>query len=179
MPAFLENYSPGQMFALLATLGGAVCLLAMILTIYWYNMRVLAESTALQRERLNAEAGLKRELIQRGLPPHELEHTIKLLKLDEPPPPAPGQIGDDHEAAFIKWVVQLDKMPPEGVEEVIALLRAADEARKRNAVIVVAEFVAQGVEGPVALAALRSLLRPPEKPREEMKAFELAERITR
>jgi hypothetical protein len=35
------------------------------------------------------------------------------------------------------------------------------------------------VEGPVAAAALRSLLRPEVKPREEGRPLELAERITR
>jgi hypothetical protein len=181
MPAFLENYSPNQLVAVFATAGGAVCLLVMILAITWYHLRALADATALQRERLNVESGLKRELIQRGLPPHELEQTIKLLRLDEPPPPPPSQQrpGVDYVAEFVKMAVQLPKLPPEGLEEIIALVRAADEPHQRNAVTVVAGFVLQEIEGPVALAALRSLLRPAEKPRVDGLPLELSSHITR
>jgi hypothetical protein len=153
----------------------------MILTITWYNLRALADATALQRERLNVEAGLKRELIQRGLPPHELEQAVKLLKLDEPPPPPPGQrrASADLVGEFVRMAVQIPRLPPEGLEEMIALVRAADAATQLNAVNVVTALAIQEVDGPVALAALRSLLRPAEKPRTDGVPLELSSHITR
>jgi hypothetical protein len=181
MPAFLLTWPPEQVLILALILSGAVCLLALILAVLRYNMRVLTDATLLQRERLEADLALKRELIQRGLPPQELEQTIKLLKLDEPPSVAPHQPGEAEaaEAEFVKAAVLLEKVPPEGLEEVVALLRAADEPRKCNALSVVREFVDNGVEGPVALAALRSLLRSEEKPRGDGRPLELSTHITR
>jgi hypothetical protein len=181
MAAFFDSWSPGQFLALVATVAGSVSLVILILTVYGYNLRALADATALRREQLNAEMSLKRELIQRGRPPLELEHAIKLLKLDEPPPApnTPDPFGDWGEAEFAKRAASLEKITPEDLEEVIALVRAVDGPRKRAALSVLAALADQGVEGPVAVAAIRSLFRSTERPNGDAVPQELESHVTR
>jgi hypothetical protein len=179
MSDFFANWSPGQFLALVAIVLGAVCLIAITLTTYGYNLRALADSTALQRERFNADLALKRDLLQRGLSPQELEQTIKLLKLDEPPPlPVSGPSEEDAEVEFCALATHLEQLSPQALEEVIALVRAADAGHKRTALAVLRNLVARGVEGPVALAAIRSVCRPRERLRDEAKPLELSAHVT-
>jgi hypothetical protein len=190
MPAFLLNWPPGEVLLLALILSGAVCLLALILAVLRYNMRALTDATLLQRERLEAEVALKRELIQRGLPVEELEKAIQLLKLDEPPPAAANRplstlTGGQLDAEIVEHLALLEEVSPEGIEQAISLVRAADRDGKEAAHALLENLHAkkeiQGIEtqGEVVLAAVRSLCRPANKPREDGKALELAERITR
>jgi hypothetical protein len=190
MPAFLETWPPDKVLILALIVAGATCLIVLILAILRYNMRALADATALQRERLN----LKRELIQRGLPAQELEQAITLLKLNEDPAaaaawarpkrfdgqPTDGQI----DAGVAEHLALLDEVSPERLEQTISLVRATDRDGKEAALALLEnlqEKREEGVEpqGEVVLAAVRSLCRPADKPREEGKSVEIAERITR
>jgi hypothetical protein len=152
-----------------------------------YAFRVQADATALARERIDAQVALKRELIQRGLPPQELEQAIKLLKLDEPPDETPqaagkrrrGELTDqDLVGEMISHLAALDGISPQDLEQVIGLVRAADYDTKGAALNLVA-VLAQSAEAEIVLAAVRSLCRPADKPRLEVKSLELSEHITR
>jgi hypothetical protein len=152
-----------------------------------YAFRVQADATALARERLDAQFALKRELIQRGLPPQELEQAIKLLRLDEPPDETlraaakrrRGELTDqDLVGEMITHLAALDGISPQDLEQVIGLVRAADYDTKGVALNLVAGL-AQSAEADVVLTAVRSLCRPAEKPRPEVKSLELSEHITR
>jgi hypothetical protein len=180
MPAFLDaNWSPMELFPLVVAVAGAVSLIVLILTIYGYNLRALADATALQRERLNAETALKRELIQRGLAPPELEQTVKLLNLDESPPAAPNPSGESSDAEFAKLLFSLEGITPQAIEEIITLVRTVDGPRRRAALSVINELMERGVEaGPFAVAAIRSLCRPPTLPLEEAKPLDLSSHVT-
>jgi hypothetical protein len=189
MPAFLLNWPPDQVLLLALIVAGATCLIVMILAILRYNMRALTDATALQRERLNAAVALKRELIQRGLPPQELEQAVKLLKLDEEPAvapawPRPQQTDGQLNAGIAEQLALLEEVSPEGIEQVISLVRVADRNGKEAALELLENLQAkrdEGAEtqGEVVLAAVRSLCRPANKLREDGKPLELAERITR
>jgi hypothetical protein len=180
MIGFFDTWTPGQFLALVATVAGAVSLIVLILTVYGYNLRALADATALQRERLQAETSLKRELSQRGLPPQELEQAVKVLHLDEPPPAARVPDNELSEAEFATIVCSLEGITPQAVEEILTLVRAADGTGKRTALSVIQGLMGRGVEaGPLALAAVRSLCRPTERPPEEAQMLELSSHVTR
>jgi hypothetical protein len=189
MPAFLETWPPEKVLVLALIVAGAVCLIVMVLAILRYNMRALTDATELQRERLNAEVTLKRELIQRGLPAEELEKAIQLLKLDEPPAPVSRPLstrtGGQLDGEIVEHLALLEEVSPEGIEQAVSLVRAADRDGKEAALALLENLhekkQEEGIEtqGEVVLAAVRSLCRPAEKPREEAKALELAERFTR
>jgi hypothetical protein len=191
MPAFPSNWSPAEVGLLVTILSGAVCLLALILAVLRYNLRALADATALKREYLNAEVALKRDLIQRGLPVEEMEKAIQLLKLEEPPAAAANRppstlTGGQLDAEIVEHLALLEGVSPDGIEQVISLVRVADRDGKEAARVLLENLQAkkelEGIEtqGEVVLAAVRSLCRPSEKPREEAKLpLELSSRITR
>ena len=150
--------------------------------------RAQADATLLARERLEAQVALKRELIQRGLPPHELEQTIKLLKLDElaeEPPDATSRGRNARkseqqlEADILEGLALLDGVSPEDVEQSFALLRGADREKKMAVLDLVGKLRFSSAEASVILAAVRSLCQPAETPREELPSLEISSHIKR
>jgi hypothetical protein len=198
MPGFLQTWPPEQVLVLALIVAFAACLLVLILAVLRYNLRALADATALQREQLNANGALarerlsavctlKRELLQRGLPPHELEQAIQLLKLDEPPDVVPalklprnntGKTDQQLEAEILARLAVLDNVDPVELQEIGGLLRGAGRETKEATLSLVGELE-ENAGGDVVVAAVRSLCRPAEKPPANGLPLETSSRITR
>jgi len=84
---FLEQWSAAEVLILVGVCAASVTLVTLILTVYRYNLRALADETALRRERQQAEIALRRELVQKNLPVQELVRCLGLVKVDEPADP--------------------------------------------------------------------------------------------
>src|SRR4051812_37203536 len=90
MSELIEKLSPPQLTAVLCSFAGAVALVVFILAVLYYQLRALADQTALARERQSAdvamqkeqvaaEIALKQELVKRNLPPEELKLVLETL----------------------------------------------------------------------------------------------------
>jgi hypothetical protein len=164
-------------------------LLVFMLSSFRYHARVQADATALARERLAAQIALKRELIQRGLSPQELEQAVKLLKLDEEPAPKPAPpLPRSHEgksdqqlvAEVAAWLAGQDGVAAEDLEQVLGLVRDADRETKIAALDLL-ENIAAAAETDLVLASVRSLCQPAAKtrPPADGMPLELSSHITR
>jgi hypothetical protein len=143
----------------------------------------------LQRERLDAQVALKRELIQRGLPPHELEQAIRLLKLDEEPQavPAPemprsyeGKSDQQLVAEVAGLLAGFVEVSAKDVEQILGLVRDADRDTKLVAIEFL-ESMAGSAGTELVLASVRSLCQPAAKarPAADNIPLELSSHITR
>jgi hypothetical protein len=169
----LENWPPSYVLGLASIVCGALCMIVFILSIFLYNYRALGHSTALQRERQNADLALKRELIQRGLPPQDLEQAIKVLQLDRsttsPASEADSADPDEQiEAAILARFAWFQELSPRDIEEAGTLVRAADRRRKEAVLYILNQQDPANTPAADMLAAIRSLCRPTERSREAM-----------
>jgi hypothetical protein len=184
MVEFFQNWSPKELLLLAVILAGTLSLVVLILTIYWYSLRALKDATLLQRERLEAEVNLKRDLIQRGIPAEELEKAVQALQLNESPVASMARISRDSrtdeqlEGEIIRSIALLDDVTPEGIEQAVSQVRSASRERKVAALELLEELAEHPAEGDVKLAAVRSLLRPVEKQSDEPKSLELSSHVT-
>jgi hypothetical protein len=184
MSAFLQSEYGFFFVSILIFFG---FLLVFMLSSFRYHARVQADATALARERLAAQVALKRELIQRGLPPHELEQALRLLKLDEEPQTAPAPApprsyeGKSDQQLVAEVAARLageDEVSAQDLEHVLGLVRDADRDTKVAALDLL-ENIAASAETDLVLASLRSLCQPVEKPHAVDKPLELSSHITR
>src|SRR5436309_1269751 len=88
MSELIEKLNAQQLTALLCSVAGAVVLVVFILAVLHYQLRALADQTALarerqtadvamQREQVAADIALKQELVKRNLPPEELKLVLE------------------------------------------------------------------------------------------------------
>ncbi len=173
---------PGLFFFLVLILVLLGFLLIVGLFAFIQHARDRAATLLLERERLEAQLTLKRELIQRNLPPHELEQAVKLLKLDETPaatPPAPARTEQQLEAEILERLALLDGMTAADLEQVFPLVRAADRDTKEAALALMENLAENEPDAELVLASVRSLCRPADRPRADGKSLELSEHFTR
>jgi hypothetical protein len=147
------------------------------------HARSQAAALELERDRLEAQVALKRELIQRNLPPHELEQALKLLKLDEELAGTPGKTAARTEpqlvAAIAEYLAVLDGISPDELESILGLVRAADRETKEATIDLLANLAEHEPGAEVVLASVRSLCRPVDMPRTDGPPLELSTHITR
>src|SRR5262245_37312253 len=91
MSEILDKLTPPQLTAVMCTVAGVVALVVFIVSIWSYQARALADETALQRERQNADIAmqkeqvqadiaLKQELVKRNLPAAELKLALEAIE---------------------------------------------------------------------------------------------------
>ena len=90
MAEFFQSWTPGQLLLLVMTVGITATVLVFILSIAQYQLKALADHTALERERMQAGFTLRQELVRRGLPANELHAALLALGLEPADPAAPS-----------------------------------------------------------------------------------------
>lgn len=160
MTEFFDKWTPGQFTLLVMTVGIAVTLVVFILAITHYQMRALADSSALERERLAAGQALRLELLRRNLPPTDLKLALDALGLEAGAvPPA----ADTAQAVANLLACAGDASPAE-VEEGTALVVGAGPDERRVAAEVLQKAADEGQAGPAVLAVVRAVCRPAAGP---------------
>jgi len=175
MGTFLAHWAPTEILFLFGLCALVVSILALILAVYRYNVRALADQTALQRDRQQAEMALKRELIQRGLPAQELERYVDLLRLADQQPasptsfkpasPSPSREGagfsdEGLRAQLAQSIASLEDVSAEEIEQTLALVMAVDRDRQTAVLNLIEELSANETNPEATLAAVRALCRP-------------------
>jgi hypothetical protein len=133
MEGVLEKMSSAQILAAIAILTGGVVLLTMIVTIYRYQVRALADDTTLRREQQQGELALRNRIVEKGgAAGAKLATRFGMLNLDA------DEIGSTLQLAL-----------------------AADPTRKQAIVAVMDELIEFGSEPEAIIAAVRPLCPSP------------------
>jgi len=134
---------------------GCVVGLAMIFAITKYQFQLLADDTALKRERQQAEIATRQKLIERGA-------TAGVASLDSLLTPEGGVLGEDREKLNAELAKRFGSLELDGDEIEAALSRAmaADQARKATIVGVMDELLENGAPHAAILGAVRPLCSP-------------------
>lgn len=142
MSEFFDKLTPPQLTAVICTVSGVAALVAMITAIWSYQVRALADETALARERqvadiamqkeqVQADIALKQELVRRNLPAAELKLALEAIESSSPAYDAEDEDGDGGDAAarVLKILGAVgDDVDGEVVEETVALVAATNPA---------------------------------------------------
>jgi hypothetical protein len=167
MDTFLQKWTPTEVLYLVGLCAVSLSVLALILAVYRYNARALADDMALKRERQQAELTLAKELVQRGLPAHDVAHYLELLSPPKPNAPAvrwpqaTSNLSDEQvRARLATSLASLEDVPPQEIEQTMALVMGADRDRQNAALSVVEELGGSGASTAVVLATVRSLCSP-------------------
>lgn len=156
MDLLLERLSPGQIVAVISVVCGCVVGLAMIFAITKYQFQLLADDTALKRERQQAEIAMRQKLIERGA-------AADTPTLDSLLTPIGGAAdAEELNATLAKRLGVLDAEGDE-IETTLARAMAAPPARKAAIIAVVDELYANEAQPAAILAAVRSLCATPAK----------------
>jgi cell division protein FtsL len=148
----LERLSPGQIVAVISILVGCIVALAMIVAITKYQFQLLADDTALKREKQQVELSLKQKMIERGAAgASSLDH---LLATDMIPAPA---VEVDAELAKLFGYLSADA---ETIEMTLRQALATAPERKRMIRDVVDELMGNEASPEAILAAVRPLCAP-------------------
>ncbi len=160
MEILLERLSSTQIVAVISVVCGCIVGLAMIVAISKYQFQLLADDTALKRERQQAELALKQKLVERG--------GKDTASLDALLRPEVGMVDEDSEqlnAELAKRFGALD-MPGEVIEATLTRTMTLDPARKRTIIGVLDELLDNEAAPAAILAAIRPLCGPATKEKE-------------
>jgi hypothetical protein len=156
MAEFFDRWSPGQITLLVMTVGIAAAVIVFILAITHYQLRALADHTALERERAQAAFALRETLVRRNLPAAELRSALDALGLDaggSPPAAADGELT----AAILKGLMACGKGVSAGdIQATVAEVTAADPATQRAVAEVLDDAAENGYEGEQVFATVRA-----------------------
>lgn len=170
MAEFFDKWTPGQFTLLVMTVGIAVTLVVFILSITHYQMRALADGTALERERLAAGQALRQDLLRRNLPPADLKLTLAALGL-EAGGAAPAGWDGDQSAAVLKGLLACSSgVPAADVEETVALAAGANPAVQRALSAMLADAAENGYDGEQVFATVRAVCKAGVKAAEPARA---------
>jgi hypothetical protein len=152
----LDKLSPEQLLGFSAVVLGTAVTIVFIVAIWHFQLKYLADETALKRERQQAELALKQELAKRNLPPGELRLVLDSLGLDG----AEGDLSDEERAALIRNLVCCAKgAPAAAIEETAALVNTAGPTTRRAVAAALEELVEEEVHGEHVLATIRAMCR--------------------
>ena len=158
MDTLLERLSPGQIVAVISILVGGIVALAMIVAITKYQFQLLADDTALKREKHQAELSLKQKMIERGAAgASSLDHLLATDMIPTPP------IELDAELAKRFGYLTADA---ETIEDTLRQVLASDPARKKAIASVFDELYGSDASHEAILAAVRPLCGRAASPKE-------------
>ncbi|MBX9579444.1 MAG: hypothetical protein K2X87_03975 [Gemmataceae bacterium] len=164
MAEFFDRWSPGQFTLLVMTVGIAAAVVVFILSVAHYQLRALADHTALERERAQAGFALREQLVRRNLPAAELQAALVALGL-EAVGSSRATPDDDQTADLLKGLLACGEgVEAEDMEATAALAAAADPATRRALARVLADAAENGYEGERVFAAVRAVGKAARKP---------------
>jgi hypothetical protein len=153
MSEIFDKLTPPQLTAVICTVAGVVALVVFIVSIWSYQVRALADQTALERERQNADIAmqkeqvqadiaLKQELVKRNLPAAELKLALEAIEsaspvasdeeAEEEDEGVEEEDGEDPAGRVLKTLTAWgDEVDSKIVEETVALVAAADRSTLR------------------------------------------------
>ena len=154
MDGLIEKMSSAQILGAIAILVTGAVALTMILSITRYQMRSLADDTALKREKQQGDLALRTRLVEQGAAGDE--RSLEALLTETSP------VSDawDTELATRFGMLELD---PGDIESTLQLAMTADPTRKEAIVAVMDQLLEHGSEPEVILAAIRPLCPAAER----------------
>jgi hypothetical protein len=156
----LERLSSGQIVAVVSILVGGIVAVVMIVSITKYQFQLLADETALSREKQNAELALKQRMIERGAVGTPGTPSLEaLLATDMMPMPAA-----ELDAELAKRFGYLDADSAH-IEETLRRALALSPERKRAVRDVIDELTSNDAPHQAILAAVSALCDPALKER--------------
>ena len=173
MDALFERLSPGQIVAVISVVCGSLVAALLIFAVTKYQFQALADETALQRERQQAEFALRDKLIDRGgATEANVDALLNLEDAEEE-----YEEGDaesvDLDGELAKRFGQLTVDAGE-IEEVLRQALASD-AERQQAIIDVMDALFEADAAPEAiLAAVRPLCRPADADEDASLGFPFA-----
>jgi hypothetical protein len=154
----LDKLTPEQLLGAISTLIGGIVLIVFIVAIWHFQVKYLADDTALKREKQQADLALKQEVWKRNLPPAELRMTLGSLGLDGPA----DDLDPEERAALVRnLVLCAEGSPADAIEETVGLVHAADPATRKAVASAVAELAEAEEKGEHVLATIRAMCRGP------------------
>jgi hypothetical protein len=170
MSELFDKLTPPQLTAVFCTVAGVVALVVFIVSIWSYQVRALADSTALQRERQAADIALKQELVRRNLPAAELKLALEAVEsTSRAPVPEFGAESDDGEdqdarARVLKTLAACgDGVANALIEETVTLVTAADGRKVQVLADVLDECVENGQSGQTTYVIARAFCKSAAK----------------
>jgi hypothetical protein len=151
MEGVLEKMSSAQILAAIAILTGGVVLLTMIVTIYRYQVRALADDTTLRREQQQGELALRNRIVEKGGAAGA--NLDELLAATHP-------VTDDLNTKLATRFGMLN-LDADEIGSTLQLALAADPTRKQAIVAVMDELIEFGSEPEAIIAAVRPLCPSP------------------
>ena len=152
MDKLLETLSPGQIVAVISILVGGTVAVVMIVAITKYQFQLLADETALNREKQQAELALKQRMIERGAAGVPGTPSLDaLLAADMMPMPAA-----ELDAELAKRFGYLDAESGR-IENTLRRALALSPERKRAVRDVIDELVGNDAPHEAILAAVSAL----------------------
>lgn len=158
MAEFFQSWTPYQFTMLVMTVCITAGVIVFILSIAHYQLRALADHTALERERAQAAFTLRQDLVRRGLPAAELRAALDALG---PEPTVPAAVADGElTAQLLQGLVACGKGVSAGdIEATVASVTAADPATRRAVAELLETAVDDGYEGEPVFATVRAACR--------------------
>jgi len=155
MDTLLDRLSSGQIVAVISILSGAIVALAMIVSITKYQLQLLADDTALKREKQQADLALRGKLIERREATGEKVSVEELLAL--------GVSDSEPDSLDAKLAKQFGFLytAAEQIEPTLRQALATDPARKKMILDVMEELMAYEASHEAILAAVRPLCVAP------------------
>ena len=151
MDGVIEKMSSAQILAAIGILTGGVVFLAMIVTIYRYQVRALEDDTALRREQQQGELALRNRIVEKGG-----AAGASLDELLTATHPVTDELNTDLAKRFGMLSVEAEE-----IESTLQLAMSADPARKQAIVAVMDELLENDAESEAILAAVRPLCPSP------------------
>jgi hypothetical protein len=167
MNDFFVNCTAQHLLAVVGPVAATAAFIVLVITIYRYNMRSLADRTTLRRERQQADLLLRQELLKRDVPTEEMSHLLTLVTLPDPDAPFRPTLTptEDTTVRVVSLIAGLaESAPPELVAETSELAAGADRSLQLVLVRMLEEMMENGVSGAVALVSVRSVCRAPRAP---------------
>jgi hypothetical protein len=163
MNELLDKLNPSQVVAVICSVAGAAALVVFILAVLYYQLRALADDTALKQSWQQADLALRQELVRRNLPPAELKLALEALGADAPAAAtSSGRVPSDDEtmAKLLKHLVYCSEdVDGEVVEETVALVAAADRSVQRCVADALEDLVTDGYSGEAVFATVRAMCK--------------------
>lgn len=157
MAEFFQSWSPYQFTMLVMTVCITAGVIVFILSIAHYQLRALADHTALERERAQAAFALRQDLVRRGLPAAELRASLDALG---PEPGGPAVADGELTAKLLQGLMACGQgVSAADIEATVAAVAAADPATRRAVAKLLESAADEGYEGEPVFATVRAVCR--------------------
>lgn len=158
MELLIERLSPPQIVAVISVVCGCTVAITMIVAITKYQFQLLADETALKREKQQAELAMRQKAFERG--------SASGASLDALLTPEGSSFDEEREhlnAELAKRFGSLD-LRADDIESALSRALGADATRKASILGVMDELLENEAAPAAILAAVRPLCGPAREP---------------